>query len=70
MWGAVDGCGQQKMHCLRCSWALPIDLKHNEACFSTVSTDLLHLQVAQMPTSQDLAIFMATTTRKINCFTR
>jgi hypothetical protein len=29
--------------------ALPNDSKHNEAsCFSTISTDLLYLQIAQM----------------------
>ena len=42
--------------------SLPNDSKHNEASFSTISTDMLHLQVAQMPRSPYLAIFVLTTT--------
>ena len=38
--------------------ALPNNLKHNEASFSTISTDMLCLRVAQMPRSLDLAIFV------------
>jgi hypothetical protein len=45
---------------LRCSWALPNDSKHNEASFSTTSTDLLYLRVAQMSRRSDLAIFVLT----------
>jgi hypothetical protein len=41
-------------------WALPNDSKHNEASFSTISTDLLCVQMALMPRSPDLAIFMLT----------
>ena len=32
--------------------------QHNEASFSTILMDLLCLQVAQMPRSPDLAIFV------------
>jgi hypothetical protein len=46
------------------SWALPNDLKHNEAGFSTISTDSLCLRIAQVPRSRDLAIFMRTTDRQ------
>jgi hypothetical protein len=42
------------------SWALPNDLKHTEASFSMILTDLLCLQVAQMPRSPDLVIFVLT----------
>jgi hypothetical protein len=45
---------------LQCSRALPIDSKHNEVSFSTISTDLLYLRVAQMPRCPDLAIFVLT----------
>ena len=45
------------MKYLRRSRALPNDSKHNEASFSTISTDMLHLRVAQTPRSPDLAIF-------------
>ena len=45
---------------LRRSWTLPNDSKHNEASFSTISTDMLYLQVAQTPRSPDLAIFVLT----------
>ena len=34
---------------------------HNEASFSTISTDMLYLRVAQTPRSPDLAIFVLTT---------
>ena len=55
--------GQQnaKMQHLRCLWTLPNDSKHNEASFSTISTDILYLRVAQMPRSPDPAIFVLTT---------
>jgi hypothetical protein len=36
------------------------DLRHNEAGFSTISTDSLCLRVAQMPRYRDLAIFVLT----------
>ncbi len=49
-----------KMQHLRCSWALPNDSKHNEASFSTTSTGLLYLRVAQMSRCSDLAIFVLT----------
>ena len=42
------------MQYLQRLWALPNDLKHNEASFLTVLTDLLCLRVAQMPRSPDL----------------
>ena len=42
-------------------WGLPNDLKHTEASFSAIFTDTLHLRVAQMPRSPDLAIFVLTT---------
>jgi phage terminase large subunit-like protein len=54
---------------LRRLWALPNDLKHNEARFTTISTDLLHLRVAQTPRSRDLAIFGSTDDRQPDCFT-
>ena len=52
-----------KMQYLQCSWILSNDLKHNEASFSTISTDILYLWVAQMPGSPDLAIFVLMTTQ-------
>ena len=58
------------MKYLRRSWTLPNDSKHNEATFSTISTDMLYLQVAQTPRSPDLAIFvLTTTTDKTDYFT-
>jgi hypothetical protein len=44
--------------------ALPNNLKHNEASFTTISTDSLRLRVAQTPRSQGLAIFVLTTDRQ------
>ena len=38
------------------AWALPNDLKHNGASFSTILTVWLCLRVAQVPKSRDLAI--------------
>ena len=60
-----------KMQYLRRSWTLPNDSKHNEASFSTISTDMLYLRVTQTPRSPDLAIFVLTTTddRKTDYFT-
>jgi hypothetical protein len=49
-----------KMQHLRCSWALQNDSKHNKDSFSTTSTDLLYLRVAQMSRCSDLAIFVLT----------
>jgi hypothetical protein len=49
---------------LRPLWALPNELKHNGAGFSTTSIDLLCLRVAQMPRSRHLAIFVLTTDRQ------
>jgi hypothetical protein len=37
-----------------------LDLKHNEASFSTNSIDWLCLRVAQVPRSRDMAIFVST----------
>ena len=51
-----------KMHYLWRSWAVPKELKHTEASFSPISTDSCCLRVAQIPISQDMAIFMVTTT--------
>ena len=48
------------MEYLRRSWTLPNDSKDNEASFSTISTDMLYLRVAQTPRSPDLAIFVLT----------
>ena len=53
-----------KMQYLRRSWTLPNDSKHNEASFSTISTDKLYLRFAQTPRSPDLAIFVLTTDRQ------
>ncbi|MCG8626800.1 MAG: hypothetical protein MJE68_32960 [Proteobacteria bacterium] len=39
---------------------MPNDSKHTEASFSAILTDTLHLRVAQMPRSPDLAIFVLT----------
>ena len=60
MVGSVHRRGQQntKMQHLRCLWTLPNDSKHNEASFSTISTDIVYLRVAQMPRSSDPAIFV------------
>ena len=59
-----------KNEVLRRSWALPNNLKHNGAGFSTILTDLLCLRVAQMPRSRDLAIFVLTDrqTDRTDCF--
>ena len=38
---------------------MSLDPKHTEASFSPHSTDLLNLQLAQVPTSPDLAIFVS-----------
>ena len=55
-----------KTQYLQRSWALPNDSKHTEASFSAIFTDklTLHLRVAQMPRSPDLAIFVLTTNRR------
>ena len=58
--GSVHRRGQQTQHLQR-SWALPNNSKHNEASFSAIFTDTLHLRVAQMPRSPDLAIFVLMT---------
>ena len=49
-----------KTKCLRCSWALPNNLKHNEASMLTILTDLLCWRVTQMPRSPDLGTFVLT----------
>ena len=36
---------------------MPLDSKHTEASLLPTSTDTLYLQIAQVPRSQDLAIF-------------
>ena len=41
-------------------WGLPNDLKHNEASFLMISTDMLYLSVAQVHRCPDLAIFVLT----------
>ena len=41
---------------------MPLDSKHPEASFSPTSTDSLYFQVAEVPKSQDLVIFLWTTT--------
>ncbi|MCG8622123.1 MAG: hypothetical protein MJE68_09040, partial [Proteobacteria bacterium] len=43
------------------SWALSKDSKNSEANFSAIFTDTLHLRVAQIPRSPDVAIFVLTT---------
>ena len=43
---------------------MPNNLKHIQASFSLISTDWLRLQVAQMPTCRDLAIFVMITDRR------
>ena len=59
-WPAVDGSSRYvsptKTQCLRCSWALPNHLKHNEDKSWTTCMDLSYLLVAQMPRCPDLAI--------------
>ena len=59
-WEVLIGVAN-KMQYLRRSWTLPNDSKHNEANFSTTSTDKSYLRVAQIPRSPDLAIFVLTT---------
>ena len=61
MVGSIDRRGQQNQY-LRRSWTFPIDLKGNEASFSTISMDMLYLRVAQTPRSPDPAIFVLRTT--------
>jgi hypothetical protein len=60
-----------KMQCLRRSWALPNDSKHNEVSLSKISTDLLCLSIAQMSRCRDLAIFVLINrqTDRTDCFT-
>ncbi len=58
-----------KTQFLRHLWALPNDSKHDEASFMTISTDLLHLRVAQMPRSRDLAIFVLMIDKQTDWFT-
>ena len=41
---------------------MPLDSKHTEASLSPTSTDTLYLRIAQVPRSQDLAIFLWTMT--------
>jgi hypothetical protein len=61
--GAVDTCVANKIQFLRHSWTLSNDSKHNEASFTTTSTDSLRLRVAQTPRSRDLAILVSTEDR-------
>ncbi len=63
--GVVDRFGNNLLR-LR---ALPNDSEHSVASFLMVSTDLLCLQIAQMPRSQDVAIFMLTTDCLTPCCT-
>jgi hypothetical protein len=42
-WPSVGRVDRIKIQRLRCLWALPKDSKHDEASFSTISTDLLYL---------------------------
>ena len=51
-----------KGHYLWWSWTVTNDSKHIQASFSLIPTDWLRLRVAQNPRSQDLVIFMVTTT--------
>ena len=41
---------------------MPLEFKRAEASFSPNSTDMLPIQLTQMPRSPDLAIFVSTTT--------
>ena len=41
---------------------MPLDSNRIRASFLSYSTDLLHLLLAQVPRSQDLAIFVSTVT--------
>ena len=41
---------------------MPLDSKHTKANFSPNSIDLLHLQLAQVPRSPDLALILSKTT--------
>ena len=55
-WVVSIGVANETQYLQR-SWALPNDSKHaHEASFLALLTDTLHLQVAQMPRSPDLAI--------------
>ena len=60
-WVVLIGVANKRQY-VRRSWTLPNDSKHNETSFSTISTDMLYLQVAQTPRSPDLVIFVLTTT--------
>jgi hypothetical protein len=53
-----------KRHYLWYSLTVSLDLKHAEATFSPSSIDSLCLQVAQVPTSRDMAIFVSTDDRR------
>ena len=68
--GTVDGCGyngqQEDAICDTGSWTVTNNSKHIQASFSLILTDWLHLRVAQMPRSQDLAIFVVTTDEQMN----
>ena len=50
-----------EMHYLWCLWAMRLDSKHPEANLLPTSTNLLYLQISQVPRSQDLAILWMTT---------
>ena len=65
--GMVDGRGYKGQHkCTICDACRPCNSsKCTKASFSPKSTDLLFLQLAQMPRSQDLVIFVSTTTTQL-----
>ena len=44
---------------------MPLESKHTEASISPNLTDLLYLQLTEVPRSPDLAIFVSTTTTSI-----
>ena len=68
MVGSIDRRGQQNA-VFATLMDLPINLKDNEASFSTILMDMLYLRVDQMPRSPDPVIFVLTTTDTTDYFT-
>ena len=64
-WAQLIGVAYKTRY-LWLSWAVPNNLEHTEASFLKNSMDSLCLQVAWMPRSQDLAIFVLTTDDRQN----
>ena len=69
--GPLSRCGRQAWAKMQHSWLVSNDLKHTEASFFGDSNWSVFLQVAQVPRSSKVAIFMPmmTTDIQTDCFT-